>query len=159
VLAGRGTDWIDLAKDQSTMSYTNESTTIQRYNTCTQTQLADFATDLPGPCFGHRLVADSLVLVACRVSVVHLSSTGSVLKTFTLTKLGFIEDNSLFAMNLDPDGTTFDHSAGNGLFGGPAVVGELTQAIPTTTTTKAPTTTTTAPPAAKAVSATPAFTG
>ena len=61
------------------------------------------------------------------------------------------------------DGTVvggFNHTAGNGPFGGLAVVGELTQSNPstTTTTTTAPTTTTTVAPAPP-VAAAPAFTG
>jgi hypothetical protein len=184
-VTGRGTDWIDLAKDQCTIFYTSEGSTIQRYNTCTQTQLADFATGLPSPCYGHRLLADSSVLVACSGAIVHLSSTGTVLNTFTQASLGFTAGGFLFAMNLDPDGTTFwtanystgqvvrakisdgsavggfNHTAGNGPFGGLTVVGELTQGIPpttTTTSTAAPTTTATAAPA-PATAATPAFTG
>jgi len=183
----RGSDWVDLAKDQCTVFYTGEGSSILRYNTCTQTQLAAFATGLPGPCYAHRLLADGSVLVACTANIVHLSSTGTVLNTFTKASLGFGGSGFLFAMNLDPDGVTFwtadysvgkvvraniadgavvggfNHSAGNGPFGGVAVVGELTQAITpttTTTTTTAPkTTTTVAAPAAKAVTAAPAFTG
>jgi len=186
-VTGRGTDWVDLAKDQCTIFYTSEGSTIQRYNTCTSTQLADFATGLPGPCYGHRLLADDSVLIACTGNIVHLSSTGTVLNTFTRASLGFSGGGFLFAMNLDADGTTFwtadyssgqvvrakisdgsvvggfSHTAGSGPYGGLAVVGELTQAIPptttTTTTTAAPTTTTAAPAAAQAVAATPAFTG
>ena len=186
-VTGRGTDWVDLAKDQCTIFYTSEGSTIQRFNTCTSTQLADFATGLPGPCYGHRLLSDGSVLIACASDIVHLSATGTVLNTFTQASLGFGGSGFLFAINLDPDGTTFwtadyssgqvvrakisdgsvvggfNHTAGNGPFGGLAVVGELTQAITpttTTTTTAAPTTTTTPPAAApKAVTAAPAFTG
>jgi hypothetical protein len=182
----RGSDWIDLAKDQCTLFYTSEGSSILRYNACTQTQLTPFATGLPGSCYGHRLLADESVLVACNSAIVHLSSAGAVLKTFTATSLGFGGSPFLFAMNIDPDGVTFwtaDYgngkvvraniadgavvggflpSAGSGPFGGLAVVGELTQAITTTTTTTSTsTTTTTAPPATApvAVAAAPKFTG
>src|SRR5258708_28828534 len=40
----RGTDWIDLEADQCTMHYTSEGSAIKRYNVCTSTQGADFAT-------------------------------------------------------------------------------------------------------------------
>jgi len=169
----RGSDWVDLAKDQCTIFYTSESDTIFRYNTCTQTQLTPFATGLPAPCFAHRLLADESVLVACDQNIVHLSSSGAVVDTFTEASLGLT--GTMFAMNLDPDGTTFwtadyesgkvvrakiadgtvvssfNHSAGNGPFAGLAVVGELTQGNPTTTTTTAPPTTST--PASTATTA------
>ena len=181
----RGSDWLDLASDQCTLFYTSESTSILRFDACTNTQLAPFATGLPGPCFAHRILGDASVLVACSGAIVHLSSTGTVIHTFTAASLGDTSSD-LFAMNIDPDGTTFwtadygsgkviranisdgsvvggfNHSGGNGPFGGLAVVGELTASQPTTTTTTAaPTTTapTTTAAAAKAVAARPAFTG
>src|SRR3989441_8958057 len=40
----RGSDWIDLAADQCTLLYTSAGTTIKRFDVCTNTQLADFAT-------------------------------------------------------------------------------------------------------------------
>jgi hypothetical protein len=180
----RGSDWLDLAKDQCTIYYTSESTSVLRYDVCTSTQLAPFATGLPGPCFAHRLLSDGSVLVACQADIVHLSSTGTVLNTFTAASLG--DTGDLFAMNIDPDGKTFwtadygsglvihanisngavvghfNHSGGSGPFGGLAVVGELTQALPTTTTTASTTTTTAATPtttAPQAVTVNPKFTG
>jgi hypothetical protein len=182
----RGSDWLDLGKDQCTMYYTSEASSVLRYNVCTSTQLTAFATGLPGPCFAHRLLADGSILVACESDIVHLSSTGTVLKTFTATSLGDTSSEpSLFAMNIDPDGTTFwtadydtgqvmrakisdgtkvggfTQTGGNGPFGGLAIVGELTQSNPTTTTTTsttvAPTTTSTTAPAPVTVQ--PAFTG
>ena len=99
----RGTDWLDLAKDQCTIFYTSEGDSVLRYNVCTSTQLAPFATGLPGPCFAHRLLADASVLVACETAIVHLSSTGTVLKTFTASSLGDTSSEPfLFAMNIDP---------------------------------------------------------
>jgi hypothetical protein len=180
----RGSDWLDLAKDQCTLYYTSEGDSLFRYNVCTKTQLTPLTTTLPGDCFAHRLLADGTILVACEANVVHLSSTGAVLKTFTAASLGD-SGGFLFAMNIDPDGKTFwtadydtglvihanisdgtvvnhfTHSGDDGPYGGLAVVGELTQSIPSTTTTSTtsttvPATTTTAPPA---VAATPAFTG
>jgi hypothetical protein len=177
----RGSDWLDLAKDQCTIFYTSEDNSVLRFNTCTNTQLTPFATGLPGPCFAHRLLADDSVLVACEGAIVHLSSSGTVTSTFTASSLGdSAGEPFLFAMNLDPDGSTFwtadyftgqvirarisdggvvggfNHSAGNGPFGGLTVVGEITQGNPTTTTTAPPTST--APPAAP-VAAAPKFTG
>lgn len=60
----RGTDWIDLAADQFTMFYTSEGSSIKRFNVCTNTQAADFATGLPGSsCFALRIRLNGEVLV------------------------------------------------------------------------------------------------
>jgi DNA-binding beta-propeller fold protein YncE len=42
----RGTDWIDLAKDQCTLYYTSEGPSVKRFDVCTNKQLSDFATGL-----------------------------------------------------------------------------------------------------------------
>lgn len=166
--SGRGTDWLELAADNCTIFYTSEGATIQRYNTCTNTQLADFATGLPGPCYAHRIRPNGEVLVACQSAIVSLSPTGTVLNTFSAASLGFTS-GFLFAMNLDPDGSTFwtaDYSSGKvvranisdgsvvggfnptntaaGPYGGLAIVGEINVAIPTTTTTASTSTSTSA---------------
>lgn len=102
----RGTDWIDLASDQCTMYYTSEGNTVRRYNVCTSTQLADFATGLPAPCYALRVRLNGEVMVGCAANVVRLSSTGTVLGTYPGS--GFTPPTSnLFALNLDPDGATF----------------------------------------------------
>ena len=77
----RGTDWIDLAADQKTMLYASEGNTIYRYDVSTHTQLAPFATGLPGPCFALRIRSNGEVLIACEQDVVRLSSTGTVIQT------------------------------------------------------------------------------
>jgi hypothetical protein len=178
----RGSDWLELAADQCTLFYTSEGDTVFRYNACTHTQLTPFATSLPGPCFANRLLTDGSMLVACESAVVKLSTTGTIATTFSAASLG-LTGGFIFAMNLDPDGTTFwtaDYETGKvaranisdgavvggftasdaqaGPYGGLTVVGEITQAQPTTTTTAAPTTSSTTPPA-QAVQATAAFTG
>jgi hypothetical protein len=150
----RGTDWVDLEKDQCTLQYTSEGTSVKQFNVCTNTQLPDFATGLPGPCYAHRILADGSVLVTCATEVAHLDSSGNVIKTYTPDP-----NNDLFAMNLDPDGTSFwtgdlgsgqiwriDIATGNVIstfttppntaLGGLAIVGELHGGqTPTTTTT------------------------
>ncbi|HWX97896.1 MAG TPA: hypothetical protein VNZ01_13725 [Solirubrobacteraceae bacterium] len=97
----RGTDWVDLASDQCTLHYTSEGSALKAFNVCTNTALPDVATGLPGPCYAHRILADGSELVACTSVVVHVSPTGEVLKTY---KPG---GSTLFALNIDPDGTTF----------------------------------------------------
>jgi len=98
----RGTDWVDLASDQCTLYYTGEGSLVKRFNVCTNTQLPDFATGLPAPCFQLRIRPNGEVLVACGSEVVRLNSSGSVIQTYPITG-----SSELFAMNLDPDGTTF----------------------------------------------------
>ena len=102
----RGTDWIDLAADGCTLRYTSEGALIKQYNFCTKTQLADFASGLPSPCFSVRIRPNGEVLVACTTAVVRLNASGGVIQTYPRTSFATSGDN-LFAMNLDPDGTTF----------------------------------------------------
>ena len=48
----RGSDWIDLSADKCTLLYTSEGDAIKRFDVCTNTQLPDFATNLPAsPCY------------------------------------------------------------------------------------------------------------
>jgi hypothetical protein len=99
----RGTDWIDLAADQCTMFYTSEGTTVKRYDVCTDTQLTDFATGLPGfAAFAFRLLPSGGLIVADSATIVRLNSTGSVIQSYDVAG-----ENTWFALNLDPDGTSF----------------------------------------------------
>jgi hypothetical protein len=98
----RGTDWVDLAPDQCTMYYTSEGGKVKRFNVCTNTQLADFASGLAGPCYAHRLRPNSEVLVACTRLAYRLSSSGTVMQTYPIAGA-----QVLFALNLDPDNKTF----------------------------------------------------
>jgi streptogramin lyase len=144
----RGTDWIDLAQDQKTIYYTSEGSTIKRFDVNTSTQLPDFATDLLKPCFALRIRNNGEVMVACQTLAYRLDSSGAVIKTYPKPA----GDTFLFALNLDPDGTSFwtgdalngkahkiDIDTGNVLLtidtpstqmGGLAVFGEQTAAVP-----------------------------
>ncbi len=99
----RGTDWIDLAADQNTIYYTSEGNTIKRFDVSTNTQLSDFASGLRAPCFALRIRSNGEVMVACRDLAYHLNSSGGVMQTYP-NPAG---DTFHFAMNLDPDGTSF----------------------------------------------------
>ena len=106
----RGIDWMDLASDQCTMSYTSEGSSVKRFDVCTNTQLPDFATGLSGPCFALRIRANAEVMVTCSSQTYRLNPDGSVNMTYP------IAGESLFAMNLDPDGLHFwtgGYSTGN----------------------------------------------
>lgn len=98
-----GSDWMDLAADQNTMYYTSEGYTVKRYDVSSGTQLADFATSLPGAAaYAFRLLADGGLLVADFANNLRLDSTGSIVDTYDIDG-----NNGWFALNLDPDGTSF----------------------------------------------------
>ena len=102
-----GIEWIDLAADQCTLFYTSAGKLIKRFNVCTNTQLSDFAT-LPigaGEAAGAlRIRPNQEVLVATSEKVFRLDSSGGVIQTYPKPagELG-----QLFALNLDPDQTSF----------------------------------------------------
>ena len=101
----RGTDWIDLAADQCTMYYCSEGTHINRFDICTNTQLAPFVTVPTSPCFAVRQRPNGDVMVAA-YSACHLfDSSGALLRSYPTSDYG--ETSFFFAMNLDQDGVTF----------------------------------------------------
>jgi len=100
----RGTDWVDIDKDQKTLFYTSEGDSVKRFDVSTNTQLADFADSLPAsPCYALRILPDGGVMVACTSEVIRLNSSGNVVQTYTPTGGASL----LFSLNIDPDGTTF----------------------------------------------------
>jgi sugar lactone lactonase YvrE len=98
----RGSDWIDLAADQSTLFYTSEGSTIRRYDVSTDTQLTDFGTVPGGQLFALRILGDGGVLAAGWTSgnVYRFNSAGTLTNTFNI-------GGTLFALNIDPDDETF----------------------------------------------------
>lgn len=102
-----GSDWIDLAADQSTIFYTSEGRRIMRYDVVADVQLADFAL-LPGglQAFALRLLppfdGTGGLIVADRDDIVRVNSAGVVAQTYDVAG-----ENDWFAMNLDPNGTSF----------------------------------------------------
>jgi hypothetical protein len=102
VPVGARTDWIDLAANQTTILYTNEGNTIFKTTTA-GAALTPFATSLPGTnAFALRILADGSVLVADSQFALHLDALGNILKTYTVANV-----QSLFALNINPDGTSF----------------------------------------------------
>jgi hypothetical protein len=95
-------DWIDLAADQSTIFYTSEGAKVKRFNTATNTQLADFATGLPASCFALRIRPNGEVLVACDKQIVRLNASGAIIQSYNPGNVG-----DWFTLDLDPDGTSF----------------------------------------------------
>jgi len=88
------------------MYYTSEGSLVKRYDVCTSTQLPDFASGLPTPCFALRLRPNGEMLVACRSEVVRLNGSGTSIQTYPASGLTPAA-SFLFALNLDPDDTTF----------------------------------------------------
>jgi hypothetical protein len=97
-----GSDWIDLAADQCTLFYDDEGTAIHRFNACTNTQLPDFATGLPGGHYALRILPGGGVIVAAGPQVQLLDSTGTVVSNYTASG-----ESVFFALNRDPNGTQF----------------------------------------------------
>jgi hypothetical protein len=105
-LAGTRTDWIDLAADQHTMLYTNESHTIGSVNVATNTTNPNFTT--LGGQYALRIIPSGAdagdVLVANSSEALLLNSTGtSILHTYTWAG----NNGSDFALNIDPNGKDF----------------------------------------------------
>jgi cysteine-rich repeat protein len=101
-----GTDWIDLATDQCTFFYTSEGRSVKRFDVCTKTQLADFATfSGTANAFALRLLppgdGTGGLLVADRLNIKRLNGTGSVVQTYD-----YPGEDTWFSLNLDPDGTS-----------------------------------------------------
>ena len=101
VAVNRGTDWIDLASDQHTMYYTSEGQSIKRFDMATNTQLADFASGYSGTSYALRILGDGGVLVATWGDIKRFDAAGNLVQTYDDNR------NDWFAMNLDPDGTSF----------------------------------------------------
>jgi Divergent InlB B-repeat domain len=100
----RGTDWVELLPDQKTLLYTSEGTSVLSFNTSTNTQNPDFADNLPGEvAYAFRVLPNGNLLVADTTEVVELNPSGQQVMTYTPNPAS----NTLFALNLDPDGTTF----------------------------------------------------
>ena len=99
-----GSDWIDLAADQKTLFYTSEGRMIKRFDVSTGTQLTDFAT-LPingGRAQALRLLGDGGILLADNQDIVRLDALGNIIQTYDV-----VGQDDWFALNLDPDGTSF----------------------------------------------------
>ena len=111
--SSRGTDWIDLAANNTTLYYTSEGNQIFRYDTVAG-QLADFnLAALPGSnAFALRILPGGGVLVADSSSVIKLDSLGNQIGTYGAAQSA----GGFFSLNLDPDGTSFwtgDFANGN----------------------------------------------
>lgn len=128
----RGTDWIAAAADGCTLLYTSEGSKIMRYDLCTQTALADFATGLEAPCFGLTQRSNGEWLQVCRHRLYRLDANGVVLQTYPRTDFGETDPAGLFALALDPDNESFwVGGAASGVVYRVSMAGTLISSFPT----------------------------
>jgi len=100
-----GSDWIDLATDQKTLFYNDEGGVIRRFDTATDSALADFADNtLHGgtDSFALRILANGDVLSAAGSQINQYNSAGAFIGSYDITGV-----DNFFALNLDPNGTSF----------------------------------------------------
>jgi hypothetical protein len=103
--AGHRIDWFDLNSSETTMYYTDESGTIHTWNLTTNTAGADLCTNCGD--FALRLLGDGTLLVAADNGGVNRinATTGAIVHNYSAASIG--ASGEFFALNLDPDGTTF----------------------------------------------------
>jgi len=95
------TDWIDLAADQSTIIYSDEGPTIHRLNATADTALSNFVT-IGDTLYAKRIRPNGDVMAAgISGNVYRWNSAGTLVQTYA------IGIGQVFALNLDPDGTSF----------------------------------------------------
>ena len=108
--AGR-TDFFDIQADQCTALITQEGSSVLTHNLCTNTSLPDFASGISGQAYALRIRTNGDVMLADGSVIRRFNSAGTEIMTYDATG-----ENSWFALNLDPDGTTFwsaDFSSAN----------------------------------------------
>ena len=101
LIPGTRVDWMDLTADQTTMLFTQEGGTVGRVNVNTGVLGPNFATGTTDA-FALRILSDGTVLLADGTNVKRFNASGTVIHTYTIPGEG-----RLFALNLDPDGTSF----------------------------------------------------
>ncbi|HJP66951.1 MAG TPA: hypothetical protein VKA30_11690, partial [Actinomycetota bacterium] len=78
-----GTDRIDLANDQCTVYYTSQGKSVRSFNVCTNTQGPNVTSSLPGKTATDvKILPGGDLLVADTASILRLSPSGSIVKTF-----------------------------------------------------------------------------
>lgn len=97
----QNTDWIDLAADQVTLLYSDEGSTIRQLNTTTLVDTV-FTTGAYGSLYAKRYLANGDVIAASSTGNVYRWNSAGVLQQTYAIGIG-----SVFALNLDPDGTSF----------------------------------------------------
>lgn len=97
----QNTDWIDLAADQKTLLYSNEGSTIRQIDTSTNVDTV-FTTGSYGAIYAKRYLKDGGVIAASSTGNAYRWDSAGVLQQTYATGIG-----GVFALNLDPNGTSF----------------------------------------------------
>lgn len=77
-----GADWVDVASDQCTLLYTNLSNEVHRFDACSNTQMGDLATGLPGTAQEVRALLDGGALVATGGTIVRVDASGAIVQQY-----------------------------------------------------------------------------
>lgn len=104
-------DWFDLTADQSTFRFGQEGSVVKTVsNALPGTPGPDFASGLSNA-FAMRILADGGLLVADNGDIKRFNSAGALIQSYDIAGV-----NGWFALNLDPDGTSFwSGSFGDGI--------------------------------------------
>jgi hypothetical protein len=100
-IANGRVDWFDLAADQDTILFTQEGSVVRTASRSTGLIGANFGgggTQL----FALRILPGGGILVADNGNVKRMDAAGNIIQTYDVASV-----NGFFALNLDPDGTTF----------------------------------------------------
>jgi hypothetical protein len=98
-----GISAVDLAADQCTLHFTAAGKNILRYDVCQSKALPDLISLLPGrQANALRILGDGSVLIADTEVVARVSSSGTVIQTYTLP-----QENYWYSLALDIDGRSF----------------------------------------------------
>lgn len=100
-----GARWIDVAADGCVVFYTSGGLNVNRYNTCTNTQLPNFnAVPFPAgsEALGVRILPDGGVIVSTTMELLRLDAAGNVVGVYDA-----IGDDGFAGVTLDPDGQSF----------------------------------------------------
>ncbi len=97
-----GTDWIDLKADQKTLLYSNEGSTIRELNTETLVDTVFTSDSSYGTLYAKRYLSDGGVIAASGTGNVFRWNASGVLQHTYSIGIG-----SVFALNLDSNGTSF----------------------------------------------------
>jgi hypothetical protein len=103
----KGSDWVELAADNSTIFYTSEGTHVLRFNAGTNSQGANFGGALGGTsAFALRLLppgdGSGGLIVADTQDIKRLDGSGNVVQTYDVPG-----QDAWFALNRDPNTTSF----------------------------------------------------
>lgn len=108
-IASTRVDFMDLSADQKTMLYTQEGGDIKRVDVSTGLAMSDFSSAVENA-FALRILGNGNVLVADGTEIELLDSAGAEIDAFDIAGAGL-----WFALNLDPDGTSFWSATTDGL--------------------------------------------